>query len=538
MSHGNLSPRQKMINMMYLMLTAMLALNVSKDILNAFSNIDEGLVEATENTLDKNKKIYGQFQTRKTATPSERVIEYFKYAQEVKKRSNEICTFIQENKKEIVKKVDGKDAEAITEDGVHIMKIDAKDNKDAPAQVMVGSGEGAKGAGYKLQKKMDSFKEYCLKLIPNNSDYEQLINSVSSGLGTEDVKHADQTYKWVPGNFEHLPTAGVIAIMSGIENRVRNVESDMINYLYSAIDVGAIKFNKIEATVIPNSNYIIRGNEYNADIFIAASDTSVNPEIIIGDYEMEGNQVKWKGDTTHVPVKSGKGIYSITPGGRGKTEYKGIIKIKKPDNTITNVPFKSSYTVAPPQAVVSPTKMNVFYLGLRNPVDISVPGVPKENIQASMSNGRLLKSGNAWVAIPARAGRESIVRVYAKIGDQRKSMGSQNFRVKTVPDPKPVVANSSGGSISTSLLAAQEVVLAQLPNFLFDLKFEVVSFNMYTVIGAFLEEKSSSSNRITAEQKNLIRRAGRGNSITFENIKAKKPGGEIKDIGTISFRLK
>ncbi len=538
MSHGNLSPRQKMINMMYLMLTAMLALNVSKDILNAFSNIDEGLVEATENTVEKNKEIYGQFETRKTATPSARVDEYFNYAQEVKKRSNEICTFIQKNKKEIVRKVDGKDAEAITEDGVHIMEIDAKDNKDAPAQVMVGSGEGAKGAGYKLQKKMDNFKEYCLKLIPKTNDYKQLIHSVESGLGTEKIKHADQTYDWVPGNFEHLPTAGVIAIMSGIENRVRNVEADMLSYLYSAIDVGTIKFNKIEATVIPNSNYIIRGNEYKADIFIAASDTSVDPEIIIGDYEMEGNQIKWKGDTTHVPVKSGKGFYTTKPGGRGKTEYKGIIKIIKPDKSIVNVPFESSYTVAPPQAVVSPTKMNVFYLGLQNPVDISVPGVAKENIVASMSNGRLLKRGNAWVAIPARAGRESVVRVYAKIGDKRNSMGTQNFRVKKVPDPKPVVANSSGGSISTNVLAAQEVVLATLPDFLFDLKFEVISFNMYTIIGGFLKEEASNSNRITANQKNLIRQAGRGNSITFEKIIAKKPGGEKKDIGTISFRLK
>ncbi len=538
MSHGNLSPRQKMINMMYLMLTAMLALNVSKDILNAFSNIDEGLVKATENAVEKNQEIFGQFETRKTATPSKRVLEYFGYAQEVKKRANEIAHFIQDKKKEIVKKADGKDSEAITDHGVHIMEIDAKDNKDAPAQVMVGSGEGAKGAGYKLQKMMDRFREYCLKLVPESKDYEQLIHSVETGLGTEKVKHADQVYDWVPGNFEHLPTAGVIAIMSGIENRVRNVESDMLNYLYSAIDVGTIKFNKIEATVIPNTNYVIRGNEYKAKIFIAASDTSVNPEIIIGDYEMEGNEVKWKGDTTHVPVKSGQGIYSIKPGGRGEKDYSGIIKIKRPDGTVTNVPFESSYTVAPPQAVVSPTKMNVFYLGLQNPVDISVAGVPKENIQAGMSNGRLLKRGNAWVAIPARAGRESIVRVYANIDGERKSMGSQNFRVKTVPDPKPVVANSSGGSIATSLLAAQEVVLAQLPNFLFDLKFEVVSFNMYTVIGGFLKEEPSGSHRITAKQKNLIRQAGRGNSITFENIKAKKPGGEIKDIGTISFRLK
>ncbi len=538
MSHGKLSPRQRMINMMYLMLTAMLALNVSKDILNAFINIDESLVKATENTEGKINEVFGQFETRKTATPSKRVLEYYNYAEEIIKRSQEINEFIKDHKKKIIKKVEGEDTEAVTDDGVIIQEVSAKDNTSVPAEVMVGSGEQAKGAGYTLQNMIDNYRDFCLKLIPESNDYKNLIQSIKSGLNTDKVQHADQVYDWVPGNFEHLPTAGVIAIMSGIQNRVRNVEYDMLNYLYGAIDVGTIKFNKIEATVIPNTNYVIRGNEYKADIFIAASDTSVSPEIIIGDYEMEGNKIKWKGDTTHVPVRSGKGIYSITPGGRGETEYKGIIKIKRPDGTINPVPFESSYTVAPPQAVVSPTKMNVFYLGLQNPVDISVPGVPKENIQASMSNGRLLKRGNAWVAIPAQAGRESVVRVYAKIEDQRKSMGTQKFRVKKVPDPKPVVANSSGGAISTNVLAAQEVVLAQLPDFLFDLKFEVVSFNMYTVIGGFLKEEPSNSHRITANQKNLIRQAGRGNSITFESIKAKKPGGEIKDIGTISFRLK
>src|SRR6056297_1694681 len=310
MAGHNLSPRQKMINMMYLMLTAMLALNVSKEVLNAFATIDEGILKAVENTVAKNQSLWEDFETRKASQEkSEKVKKYFTIAKELRSKADEICEFILESKKEIVKTSEGADAEAITEDEVTVMDIKAKDKTEAPAQVMVGA-EGRGGRGKELKKKIDELKSWLLNDIVDD-DYEQLQESIESALFTGEIKHKDQVYDWVHGNFEHMPIAGVIAVLFSIENNVRNVETDVLNYLYGQIDVGTIKFNAIEAMAISNSNHVIRGNKYSARIFTAASDTSAKPLILIGDVKKdeEGKFDGFEGTPDTVPLgPGGKGI--------------------------------------------------------------------------------------------------------------------------------------------------------------------------------------------------------------------------------------
>jgi gliding motility-associated protein GldM len=540
MSEGNLSPRQKMINMMYLMLTAMLAMNVSKDVLNAFVLVNHGMKTTNHNTEEQNKKIYNRFE-KEIQYNEAKVRPWKEKADKVHSKANEVFKEIQDLKIKIVEKGEGKDTEAIDKEGiVHGEDIDGKDNTDIPAEIMVGANNN--GAGYELEKSIDNYREYLLSLFDNEKN-SYLTASINELLETPDPKHVKgHAGDWVTHHFEHMPLIGVITAMTGLQGNIRTAEYQMINYLYGQITAGEINFNKLEAVVIPNTNYVMQGAEYKARVFLAAMDTTNPPIVYVGDYDSTQNNGTWDynmvGSYDSLEVDQGKGIFTKTAGALGEHTWEGIIKIVKGDGSTIERPFKESYRVSKPNAVVSATKMNVFYLGLDNPVDISVPGVPKEDVQVSLTNGRIYRRGSAWVARPSRAGVNCQVRVYAEMQGERKFMGSQPFRVKTVPDPRPVVAGMPGGSITKSLLAAQEVVIAELPNFLFDLKFSVESFNMYTVIGGFLQEEASTNNRITARQKQLIQKAGRGNTITFENIKARKPGGEVKDIGTISFRLK
>lgn len=540
MSHGNLSPRQKMINMMYLMLTAMLALNVSKQVLNAFVIVNEGLKSTNANSHEQIQTIYQEFQ-KQLKINEEKTKEWWQKANKVKKEADALHNYVQDLKLEIVKTGEGKETKAIEDRIIHGDKIDGKDNLEVPAQIMVGPNKN--GKAYNLKDSIIEYKKLLFKVIDTNNN-QLITRSIKKLLDVSDPETEEgENIDWESHNFAHMPLIGVITYMTSLQGNIRNAEYQVINNLYGKITEGEINFNKLEAVVTPNSNYIMRGGEYKAQVFLAARDTTKPPTVLIGDYDSSRTEEgSWTYSMTNIKdslnIQQGKGIYQKTANRVGEYSWKGLIKIQKPGGGTIERPFKESYRVAKPNAVVSPTKMNVFYLGLQNPVDISVPGVAKEDIRPSMTNGRIVKRGNSWIATPSSSNQNCKVRVRAKLpSGENKMMGSQTFRVKSVPDPKPVVAGSSGGSISKSLLSAQEVVLAKLPNFLFDLKFEVVGFNLYTTQKGFIKEAESNSSRITDEQKQIIQGLSKGQNITFENIEARKPGGEVSEIGTVSFRI-
>lgn len=542
MGHGKETPRQKMIGMMYLVLTAMLALNVAKEVLDAFVNIDHGLNNSTVNTVKKNQLVYDDFKQRLSVSEAA-VRPKYEEAMKIKERADSICHHIYECKKEMLFIIGDTAAIHDTEDGhheVHMEKIKRKDDLNAAAQVMVGAEESQKkGEGHKLEKEIDEFREYIAEIVSD----KDIVKSIKEALNTDPVKHADQEHPWVSANFEHLPIAGVISILSGIENNVRNAEADVIGYLFSQIDAGSFKFNKLEATVIPNSNYIIRGNEYGADIFIAASDSTTKPIVKIGkvnkienddgsiDYEMAGSY-------DSLPIANGRGKYSVSANSLGNKSYEGLIYLKKPMGGFIKKYFKNEYQVAQAQVVISPTKMNVFYSGLENPVEVSVPGVPPDKLQVGMTGGRIYRSGGGYIAKPSGRSSKCVVSVSGEINGEQRRMPSKTFRVKPVPDPIGKFAQTSGGEVRKSILSTARYVRAELPDFLFDLTFKVVSFNMYTVVNGFTVEYPQNGNQISNQQKQLLRNAKPGQRIVIEEIKVKKPDGSVKKLkGAISLKV-
>lgn len=538
MGHGKETPRQKMIGMMYLVLTAMLALNVSNEVLNAFINIDEGLVQATKNTEVKNQAVYSDFTAKALVNP-ERVGPFKNKADELKKKTEELCDYILESKKEIVLDAEGPATPAVTDGFVDIGLVGKKDKTDSPARVMVGP-EGNSGRGPVLKKMIEDYVDFIVNDLVVDST---LQNAVRKVLSTDDVKHADQMLPWARANFEHLPLAGVISILSGMENNIRNVETDVLNYLYNQIDAGSFSFNLLESVVIPNSNYVMRGQDYEADIFIAASDSTSDPIVLIGDYEEvmdeDGNVVDYRMTriSDSLPIEDGVGKLVRKTNSLGDQTYKGLILLQNPDGTFTKRPFERSYTVAEKQVVVSPTAMNVFYVGLENPVAISAPGVAGNLISATMTNGRITKRGNEFIASPSRAGTDAVITVYAEIDGERQNMGNRRFRVQNVPSPIATIGGVSDGNIKASVLKAQRVVLAELEDFLFDIDFQVVGFNLYTTERGFVREARSGSNRISDQQRDILNSVGVGQLVVINNIKVKMPGNEVVTVPSITLRV-
>ena len=251
MSGKKETPRQKMIGMMYLVLMALLALNVSKDVLDAFVLVDEGLSKTTENFASKNEVYYREFD-RAAAENEEKAGPWQAKALEVKRRSDELYHYIQELKLELVTATEGEGTEAIEEEKILGEEIGGKDNSDKPAEIMIGANNDGKAND--LRQALDEFREYLLSIVGEESG--DVRHSLEASLDTSDPPPKEgETLNWQHQYFEHLPLIAVITLMSKMQSDVRNAESEVLEYLYSQIDAGAFKFNLLESVVISNSNH-------------------------------------------------------------------------------------------------------------------------------------------------------------------------------------------------------------------------------------------------------------------------------------------
>jgi gliding motility-associated protein GldM len=268
MGHGKETPRQKMIGMMYLVLTAMLALNVSADILNGFVLVNKGMVKTTQNFVAKNETSYGMFEAAMDKTP-EKVRPFRDAAFSVKEKADQLAFDIQELKVAVVRFCDGQKAPAIIENGWSVggktadeiddVKINAKDNYDKPSQMFVLEGRGAE-----LKQKIEAYRDFLVTLTEDAGTQKAIQDALNTD-GSEDRNGTPLS--WEQAHFEHIPLVAVLAMLSKMQSDVRNAEADIINNLLSQIGATDTKVNKMEAIVQSLSpSYILRGNEYSARV--------------------------------------------------------------------------------------------------------------------------------------------------------------------------------------------------------------------------------------------------------------------------------
>jgi len=538
MGHGKETPRQKMIGMMYLVLTAMLALNVSKDILNGFVLVNNGLVETTHNFVAKNLSSYEIFDAAYAKTP-EKVQKFRDNAYEVKKQTDQLAFEIQELKVEMLKFVDGEKSDALIPDGYSFgghttyeidgTLIGAKDNYDKPSQMMILEGKGGV-----LKKKIEEYKEFLVTLTEN----EGVKKGILDALDTEDEKNREGvTETWEELKFSHMPLVAALTMLSKVQGDVRNAEADIITDMLSQIGATDTKVNKMEAIVQSlKPSYVLVGGEYQARILLAAYDSLQKPEIYLGQYQRNavGELFIPDGGTLLQYDDKGRAIFKVTGTSVGDFKKFGLLQMATADG-IKPYPFTIEYTVGQSSTVISPTKMNVLYIGVDNPISVSMSGVPMERIKVSMTNGSINKVGNEWIASPTSPG---VAKITASAEVEGKTQtGSFDFRVKTVPNPVPKVGGKNTGKIDKATLAAQVAVVAEMENFDFDLKFAVTEFSVSAVVKGFAQNKPTKGARFTDDQKALINSLTKGSKVYIEDIKAMGPDKKVRDLGVIAFTI-
>ena len=549
MGHGKETPRQKMIGMMYLVLTAMLALNVSAEVLDAFRLVNEGIKSTTENFYKKNTATYKEFE-REVAKNEEKAKPWQEKAMEVKARADSLYNFMQNLKIQMLKENQGKNIAQnkalVEEDGkVKVLheNVVGEDKWDMVTRVMIG--ESFDGKAYELKERINEFREFLLDYV--DEDNTNVIEALKEGLNTSDPPPTDghEQKTWEVKHFYDIPLGAVLPVISTLQSDVRNAEAEAIQYLFNQIEAGSFSFNKLEATVIPNSGYLVQGNEYSADVFLAARDTTAPPQVIIGEwdsvrqedgsYDVQMTRVQ---DTLN--VVNGKGKFSRPANQTGIHEWGGIIKLMGPEGDFIKKPFRQQYEVVQPNLVISPTKMNVFYVGIPNPVSISLPSVPPNRITPSVRNGNIRKTGPGQFEVePNNANQECVINVRADVGGRMRSYGSKEFRVQDLPTPTAQIAQKGGGDIREEVLTAQTGVFAVMEDFLFDLQYDITQYTITTTDrGGYVKTLRKEGNRFDQEVKDWFRNnLERGRKVNFEDLKAVGPDGAEKDLNPITFTI-
>lgn len=536
MAGGKETPRQKMVGLMYLVLMALLAMNVSKEVLNSFIIINEGLQKTNTNFSNKNGNTYAAFD-KAFMNDKEKVGPYRDAALRVKAMSEELVTYIDSMKVRIIMATDKKDQATANILRDSLMQIDNKDNYDVPTNVMIGGEPDKPKTGpysaMELKDKIDAYKSGLLGELP-----KEIGEALDLGMETDVEKKVNGvTESWATMNFYHLPLVAVLTNLSKMQSDVLNAEADVIKALYRNIDAGDFKFDALEAISIPESRYVFLGDTFRAKVMVAAYSSTQLPELeVYTELDTAGNGIGGF-DSAFVSNIPGKGVYAKPTTSEGSFEWGGVIKIKGPDGKYVPFKYRDSYTVAKPALVVSPTAMNVFYRGLDNPVEVSVPGVATDLLQVSISNASK-SGGNGKFKVRPGNGKNCVVSVTAEVNGENKSFGRMEFRVKDVPDPKPYIGGVTGSStIPRSKLIAVQGISAKMENFEFDLKFDIIEFSMSMNYKGNLVEKKTRGNRLNGEMKTMLQATKKGTKVFIEGIKAKGPDGRVRDLGAISLKV-
>lgn len=514
------TPRQKMIAMMYLVLTALLALNVSKEMLDAFIVVNESVELTNENFSKKLQETYQAFE-KKYQINQNKVRPYWDSAKRAKQLSNEMVEYLENMKYELISVT-----EKIPVDSAKVVQISQlknKDDYDTPTNFFMGDSEdGSKGHGIELKNRIIEYRNNIISLL-NPEDRDK----IKLGLKTDgDYHDADGVpLNWIQYNFYHTILAADLTILNKIITEVYNAEFDIVNFLLDDVDAEDFKYDKVDAKVLPESNYVFVGDEYNAEIIVAAYDTRQNPEV----YLKQGiDSLPVSDIATATPIEGEKGVVKISLPAEeeGLKKFAGIIRLIGGQGDVNNYYFHDEYHVAQPSLTVSATKMNVFYIGVDNPVEITVPGIPEESLRPTISHGTLKRDpqGDDWIVNVPPGKRETVISVVAEMDDVQRNMGSKIFRVKTVPKPNALIANKQEGLVNRNLLVAAGAIIPKMPDdFEFDLQYRIISFTMTLQRGLEIWSSKSNSNRLTEEMVRQIKAANRGQRVWFEDIVARGP---------------
>ena len=534
--------RQQMINMMYIILTAMLALNVSAELLNAFSLINKSLTKSAITIDERKKNIYDSFAAKKAKEPgNEKITIYENKALEVKQISEDVQNYIETITSQLIEQGGGPDPELNGD-------MKKRDDVDLSSRFMVEGTERGNvkgGVGYVLQAKIENALTRFYAMV-DTSDRDRVVASwpfniniqggkvhilpnIAPSKSNERNPIANPSNDWVRESFLQIPAIASQTMLTKYKTDMKNIETELASYMFSKIgssselQVDEIVFDKFQAKIVAPTSYVMLGETFEAEIFLAAFNSKTkNVSISVNGGALPVNS---DGVATYKRVATSVGEFPVT----------GSINVKN-DRTNEVKSYKLpeyKYTVAAPFATVSATKMNVFYIGVDNPIEVSAAGVRGQDLNVSVSGGNVSGSGGKYDVRVSHQGNTTV-----NVSAKGKNLTSKTFRVKMIPDPVAKVGNKNGGRMNAAEMRVQNGLSAILENFDFDARFSVISYQV-TFVPRRQDPVSAVCNGayFNSQVKSFQSEMKPGDMVYFEEIRVKGPDGTTRRIPGIVFTL-
>lgn len=511
MAEAGLSPRQKMITLMYLVFIAMLALQMSKEVLSAFGLMNEKFEAVNKFSEEYNSSLYSQLSDKASENAASFGVPY-KKAKEVKKLSDELYKYIGTLKKELT-------ADYTPNEETGKLPYESMDKGDKVDEMWF-SGDGYSAKGKEVIGKIEAYREGLLKVFGKDVKYQFINDNIRETFDTKDIKANDgATKKYLDYHYKGFPAVASLTKLTGMQNDIKKTEQDIYNALIGNTQAKAASMKNYQAMVIMDKSAFFSGDKVTGRVVLGRYDENTVPsKVVINDTEvdiakaLEGGQVKFEFNAANV----------------GEHDINGQFVFKE-DGADVPIPIKDKYVVVPRpnSATISADKMNVLYRGVDNPLTISFAGVSDDKVKPSAPGLRKgKKPGQYLINVTRFKGREVPIKVSAQI-DGKTVTDSKKFRVKSVPNPQGAIRGETGIIKGPKSSLEASTISAVFDNFDFELKLKVKEFafkvpNQPTMV--------IKGDRLDARAKSALKRAKRGDQVTISEIKA-----EI--VGNSSYKL-
>ena len=504
------TPRQKMMGILYLVLLGIAATTVTDHVLDAFRNLTVSLETSTKNVQSTVTNSFAAFEATNLKNDPVRAQPIHDKAKKVQGYLNDLNNYIGQLKTELINQGGG--IEEVTGD------VKARADVDISPRLMIRDGKAKElkarilDTRNKILANMEPGDRAGLKLALNAEDPPKRPGSVKTS--------------WEDDNFgEGVPLTAAITALTKIQADLKNSESEVVRKILGDADKTQLVLDRFEAVAVAPSSYVLVGQEYKASVFLTASSSTSDPEITVGGQKLN--------------VVDGKGLYTTTAQSEGEKSWSGIIRVKQTSGEIKEYKLpEQTYTVARPSAVVSPDKMNVFYIGIPNPVSVSAPGFAMDKIHVSIAGGEMTGSNGKYMVNVKNPGEVTVSVTGTMENGKTVALGASKFRTKRIPTPHVKFGGKGGGPMGTGAFKAQNRIFANLEDFEFDAKFDISHFSMFiTKPHGEPQVFESNNNAFTPAMQNAINSITSGSRVFFDNIFATGPDGMKRQLDPIAFRI-
>ena len=496
MAGGKQSPRQKMINLMYLIFIAMLAMNMSKEVLQAFGLMDNKLIAANDAASARNNRSYEDL-ALKAVEQSEKYGDEKVKADKIQKLSTDYYAYIEGIKDEMKGTVD---------DPTDYETMDS--GKFLDAKFFKGNDGDYQEAGQEFVDKMNKYRSDLSSVIGKGG--ESIKKDVDSRFSTDKVANREgKEIFWLDYNYKGFPLVASITKMTQIQADIKTTESEVLGNMLQGQMASDVSMNNYQAILIPNTPATLQGENFQGKIVLGRYDGSLKPTKVV----INGKEI--------TNIKDGGAVLDFPSGNVGENEIKGKFIFMENGKPV-EIPVETSYAVVakPNSAVISADKMNVVYRGVQNPITVSVPGVADNAVKASAPGLKKVKGIGKYEMAPGK-GREVKITVSAKLPDGTPITSSQMFRIKDIPAPVAAVRGEYGMIKMPKSTLQKATISSMLPDFVFDLK---LSTNGFSVKVPGQPTVIVKGNKFDASAIRVLNKARRGDVVIIFDIKQKLVG--------------